>query len=160
MVKFTQTSWFEYSCERVMEWMRVAPLRIDAGEKAVLSFYFPDGFGKSATVHYSLCDGMHRLQWTGIISSSNEKELTVRLEEGPFRGFTAKHSFKMDGALTICDDQLEFQGEPAGLQQAMDKAQIRYELESRAKAFEIAMRFEKEKKTGAFAAINNSATAG
>lgn len=160
MVKFTQTSWFEYSCERVMEWMRVAPLRTETGDNAVLSFYFPEGFGKSATVRYTLLNGVHRLQWTGVISSSSENEITVRLAEGPFRGFTAKHSFKMDGALTICDDQLEFQGEPEGMQQAIDGAQVRYELESRAKALDIAMRFEKEKQTGAFEAVRNSATAG
>lgn len=157
MVKFAQTSWFEYSCERVLDWMRVAPLRIQTEEKAVLSFYFPEGFGKSATVRYTLCNGAHRLQWTGVISSANEKEITVRLAEGPFRGFIAKHSFKMDGALTVCEDYFEFQGEPDGLQQAIDNAQVRYEMESRAKAYDIAMRYEKEKQTGAFVALRNTA---
>lgn len=140
-----------------MEWMRVSPLRIPTNDSAVLSFYFPEGFGKSATVRYTLCNGIHRLQWTGVVSSSKDNnEITVRLAEGPFRGFTAKHSFRMDGALTICDDQLEFQGEPEGLQQVIEEAQVRYDLESRAKAYDIAMRFEKEKQTGAFAAIRNT----
>lgn len=160
MVKLTQSSWFEYSKERVLEWMGVAPLSLEAKDTAILYYYFPEGFSRSASVRYVLFHGIHRLQWTGIISSATEDEITVRLDKGPFRGFTAKHSFLRDGALTQCDDFLEFQGEPEELSKVLENSSLLYVLNSRKKALDVMLKFQKEKKTGVFAAVQNPIAAG
>ena len=160
MVKLTQSSWFEYSKERVLEWMGVAPLSLETRENAILYYYFPEGYARSASVRYVLFYGTHRVQWTGIVSSSTEDSITVRLDKGPFRGFNATHSFLRDGALTLCDDSLEFQGEPEELSKILEKCSLLYALDSREKALDVILKFQKEKKTGAFAAVQGSMTAG
>ena len=93
MVKLTQSSWFEYSKERVLEWMGVAPLSLETRENAILYYYFPEGYARSASVRYVLFYGTHRVQWTGIVSSSTGGSLPVRLDNGPFGGSNPCHSF-------------------------------------------------------------------
>ena len=160
MVKLTQSSWFEYSKKRVLEWMGVAPLSLETRENAILYYYFPEGFARSAPVRYALFYGVQRLQWTGIVSSATEDSFTVRLDQGPFRGFTAIHSFIQDGALTLCDDSFEFQGESSELTSILERASVLYVLNSREKALDILLQVQKEKKTGTFAAIQAPISAG
>lgn len=160
MVRLTQSSWYEYSKERILEWMTVAPISLSVQESPSLYFYFPEGLVKSAPVRYTLVCGARHLKWVGCISSVKDDILTVRLSEGPFRGFTAKHVFKMDGALTVCEDTLEFQGEDDSFKEAVEAASIRYEFELRAKAYETLLKLQKEKRTGAFTALRGSAFAG
>ena len=156
MVKIEQSSWFEYSKERVLEMLSVAPLSVTVNEYPSLSYYFPEGIDKSKIVRYSLFHKTNRLQFLGIISSVSEDSVTVRLKEGPFRGFSAIHSFKRDGALTLCDDAFDFQGEQDSLHEILEQAKIYYNFESRAKAFEIYQKFQKEKVTGSFAAVQSN----
>ncbi len=157
MVKITQSSWFDYSKERILEWMTVAPFSVTHSETPTLLYSFPAGITKSALVHYTLFCGARRLQWTGMVSSCDENEVTVRLNEGPFRGFSATHSFKRDGALTLCDDTLDFQGETEELHQKLESATVVYNLDSRAHTFETVLKIQKERQTGKFEAIRDGA---
>lgn len=153
MYRLAQTSWYEYSKERILEWMKVAPVSLDIKNSSSLYFYFPEGQGKGAEVRYVLNCGLRRLRWTGVVSCSTEDAVTVRLQKGPFRGFTAKHSFIREGAITACEDQLEFQGEPEELREVLKGASVRYEFEARDASLQVHLAHEKEKQTGFFPAV-------
>lgn len=154
MYRLAQTSWYEYSKERILEWMKVAPISLDIKNAPSLYFYFPEGFGQGAEVRYVLNCGLKRLRWLGVVSCSTESDVTVRLQKGPFRGFTAKHSFTREGAMTACEDLLEFQGEPEELREALKGTSVRYEFEARDVALQVHLAYEKEKQTGMFPAVS------
>ncbi len=96
--------------KNVMETLQYAPMNLQIGPNPQLHYTFPKELVPGATVRYNLQWGFKTLKWTGIVSSIKDNSITVRLSEGPFRGFTAKHSFVDEGNMTACYDEMRFQG--------------------------------------------------
>ena len=88
----------------------------------------------------------------------------MRLGEGPFRGFTAKHTFDSVKGITTCFDDMTFQGCKDFAEDTfsivMASASMVYAIQAREMAREQIALVEAKKKTQAFEALDQSATAG
>ena len=88
----------------------------------------------------------------------------MRLGDGPFRGFTAKHSFVNEGNITACYDEMRFQGFTDIPEEAfaaiIDKANIVYGIYARKDTRDMVLAYEAQKKTQSIEALDQSATAG
>ena len=93
MVQFSQTSWQEFSLPNVLETLQYAPLNLTIGKSPLLHYIFPKELAAGATIKYQLQFGFRVIRWTGIISSVKDNQVTVRLGQGPFRGFLFSHKF-------------------------------------------------------------------
>ena len=164
MVQLSQTSWQEFSLKNVLETLQYAPMKLQMGHAPLLHYTFPKVLEPGATIRYNLQWGFKTLKWTGIVSSVKENKVTVRLGEGPFRGFTAKHSFVDEGNMTACYDEMSFQGftdiPEATFAAIMDKANIVYGIYARKDTRDMMLAYEAQKKTQSIEALEQSATAG
>ena len=162
MVTFSQTAWFETPKEDLLEFLQVAPFHITVESSPVVHYHMPEGTSTGSLVYYHLVSGFDRISWTGIISSSQNNQITTRLGEGPFRGFHAKHSISEDGHLAVCHEKLSFQGEEDSFRFEIEKARILYGLAERQKTLKMLMAYESKKKTKAFESLDSfgSVTAG
>ena len=161
MVTFSQTAWFETSKEEVLEILRVAPLHLNVTGSPIIHYHMPEGAHTGAAIHYHLVAGFNRTSWTGIISAMQENEITVRLGEGPFRGFNGKHLIKNDGNLAVFYEELSFQGEDDSFRSELEKSRILYAMPERKKTREMLMVIEAKKKTKAFESLDSfGSTAG
>ena len=164
MVQLSQTSWQEFSLKNVLETLQYAPMNLTMGKNPQLHYTFPKNLEPGATVRYNLQWGFKTLKWTGIVSSVKENKITVRLGEGPFRGFTAKHSFVDEGNMTACYDEMSFQGftdiPEEVFAEIIDKANIVYGIYSRKDTRDVMLAYEAQKKTQSSEALDQSATAG
>ncbi|MBR4915921.1 MAG: hypothetical protein IKZ45_02420 [Fibrobacter sp.] len=164
MVQFSQTSWQEFSLPNVLETLRYAPLKLTIGESPLLHYIFPKELTAGAAIKYQLQYGLRVIRWTGIISSVKDNQVTVRLGQGPFRGFTASHKFVSEGHMTACYDELSFQGFTnipedvfAGI---IAGASLVYGIFARKDTRDIVLAVESQKKTQAFESLDMGATAG
>ncbi|HPW94021.1 MAG TPA: hypothetical protein PLT31_02420 [Fibrobacteraceae bacterium] len=162
MVTFSQTAWFETSKEELINTLQIAPFHLKMESTPIVHYHMPEGTATGATVHYHLVAGFNRISWTGIISSSQNNQITTRLGKGPFRGFNAKHSILNDGHLSVCYEELSFQGEEDSFRTEIEKARILYGLEERKKTLKMLMAYESKKKTKSFESLDcfGSSTAG
>ena len=161
MVTFSQTAWFETSKEEVLETLQVAPIQLNVTGTPIVHYHMPEGAHTGAVIHYHLVAGFSRTSWTGIISATQDNQITVRLGEGPFRGFNAKHLVKNEGNLAVFYEELSFQGEDDSFRSELEKARILYALPERRKTREILMAIEAKKKTKAFESLDSfGSTAG
>ncbi len=164
MVQLSQTSWQEFSLPNVLETLQYAPMNLEIGATPVLHYTLPRELTQGASVNYHIQCGFKSIKWTGIISSVNENKITVRLGEGPFRGFTASHEFVSEGHMTACYDEFSFQGFTTIPEEVfsaiISKASVVYGIFARKNTRDIMMSFESQKKTQAFEALDQSATAG
>lgn len=164
MVQFSQTSWQEFSLPNVLETLSYAPLNLTIGKTPLLHYIFPKELSAGATVKYQLQFGFRVIRWTGVISSIKDNRLTVRLGQGPFRGFTASHKFVSEGHMTACYDEFSFQGFTnipeetfAGI---IANASVVYAIFARKDTRDIELAIESQKKTQSFGALDIGATAG
>ena len=164
MVQFSQTSWQEFSLPNVLETLQYAPLNLTIGKTPILHYIFPKELTAGATIKYHLQCGFKAIRWTGIISSVKENEFTVRLGQGPFRGFTASHKFVPEGHMTACYDEMSFQGligipeeTFAGI---IASTNLVYGIFARKDTRDVMLSFESQKKTQAFESLDLGATAG
>ncbi len=167
MVQFSQTSWQEYSLSNVLETLSYVPMRVAIDTQPILYYTFPKNLAQGEIIRYTLVAGFNKIRWTGIISAISQEEssqITVRLHNGPFRGFTAKHQFEFDGALTVCRDDMSFQGfsdfAEGDFAPLMKKAMLVYAIPSRIEARDIILSVESKRQTQSFEALDQSATAG
>ena len=164
MVQLSQTSWQEFSLKNVLETLQYAPMNLTMGKNPQLHYTFPKNLEPGATVRYNLQWGFKTLKWTGIVSSVKENKITVRLGEGPFRGFTAKHSFVDEGNMTACYDEFSFQGftniPEETFASIMASASVVYAIFARKDTRDIVLSVESQKKTQAFESLDLGATAG
>lgn len=164
MVQLTQTSWQEFSLPNIMETLCYAPMNVKIGKNPILHFTLPTSLTPGAIISYHIQCGFKSIKWTGMISSvSNENKLTVRLNEGPFRGFTASHQFVSEGHMTACYDEFAFQGFttiPENIFAAIiAKTSVIYDIYSRKATRDVKLAYEAQKKTQEFTALDQSATA-
>lgn len=164
MVQLSQTSWQEFSLSNVVDTMRYSPVRVQIGKAPTLVYTLPESIEPGEIVSYRLQNGFSVLKWTGIISAVNGTSITVRLGNGPFRGFTAHHDFVSDGSMTTCHDEMSFQGftdfSEDTFASIMSKASVIYAIDSRKEAQAIKSTLQPTKPTRSFGAIDQSATAG
>ncbi len=170
MVQFSQTSWQNGSLADTLDIMRYAPMTLTVGVNAVLYYTLPKTIESGEFIRYTIVAGFRKVSWTGIIGAVNtsdsnrEFEIAVRLGEGPFRGFTAKHKFNSENGITTCIDDMTFQGCKDFAEDTfsivMASARMVYAIPARAMAREQIAFVEAKKKTQAFEALNQSATAG
>lgn len=165
MVQLSQTSWQEFTLADVKESLSYAPMNVAIGSTPVLYYSLPKELVAGETIKYTFVIGFKVISWTGIISAINEEgTLMVRLNEGPFRGFTATHLFEEDGCNTACHDEFTFQGitgiPEKTFEALVQKAHVVYAIESRKNAREIHLAIEARKKTQSFESLESSATAG
>lgn len=167
MVQFSQTSWQEYSLSNVLETLSYAPLRVAIDTQPVLYYTLPKNLAQGEIIRYTLMVGFNKIRWNGVISAFNRDngmQITVRLDNGPFRGFTAKHQFETDGNITACRDEMSFQGftdfAEKDFAPLMSKANLVYVMQARKDARDIMLSVESKKQTQAFEALDQSATAG
>ncbi|MCQ2097036.1 MAG: hypothetical protein MJY87_03715 [Fibrobacter sp.] len=148
----------------VLETIRFAPMNLTIGKSPVIHYTLPKTLEAGEIVKYVVMVGFKKISWTGIIAASTESKVTVRLNEGPFRGFNAVHQFVSEGNLTTCYDKFSFQGfnvfPEETFAEIMDKASIVYAIPSRKAAREIYMAVEAKKQTQSFESLDNAATAG
>ena len=147
-----------------METLQYAPMNIQIGKSPLLHYTLPKELVAGASVNYNIQCGFKSIKWTGIISSVNENKITVRLGNGPFRGFTASHQFVSEDSLTACYDEFSFQGFTTIPEETfaaiISKAQVVYAMNARKDARNIILALESQKKTQSFEALDQSATAG
>ncbi len=164
MVQLSQTSWQEYSLPNVMETLQYAPMNIQIGKTPLLHYTLPKELVAGSSVNYYIQCGFKSIKWTGIISSVNENKITVRLGNGPFRGFTASHQFVSEDSMTACYDEFSFQGFTTIPEETfaaiISKTNVVYAMNARKDARNVIMAMESQKKTQAFEALDQSATAG
>ena len=164
MVQFSQTSWQEFSLPNVLETLQYAPLNLTVGKEPKLHYIFPKELNAGATVKYQLQYGFRVIRWTGIISSVKDNQITVRLGQGPFRGFTASHKFVAEGHMTACYDELSFQGfttvPEETFAEIVSNANLVYGIFARKAARDVYLAVESRKKTQSFDALDIGATAG
>lgn len=164
MVQFSQTSWQEYSLANLLETLSCAPMKVAAGTTPVIYYTLPETLEKGDVVKYTMMVGFKKITWTGLISAFSDNKLTIRLGNGPFRGFTAKHEFVADGSLTRCFDSFEFQCFIGGPEEVfsglINKANLVYAVASRKEAISIKAAIVAKKQTQSFSALNQSSTAG
>ena len=164
MVQFSQTSWQEFSLPNVLETLRYAPMNLAISKTPLLHYTLPSELGPGGRVNYHMQCGFKSIKWTGTISSFTDNKVTVRLADGPFRGFTASHQFVSEGNMTACYDEFSFQGFTnipeevfAGI---IARANIVYAIYSRKDTRDIMLAVEAQKKTQSFETLDESATAG
>lgn len=159
-----QTSWQQFTLSNVLETLRFAPMNLKISASPILHYTLPQALSAGEIINYHFQYGFKSIKWTGIISSVNDNKITVRLSEGPFRGFNASHKFVSEGNLTACYDELSFQGLLSISEEAfancIDKSSIVYGIEARKNTRDVIQAYENEKKTQAFEALDQSATAG
>ncbi|MCQ2062108.1 MAG: SRPBCC family protein [Fibrobacter sp.] len=147
-----------------METLQYAPLNLTIGKNPILHYTLPKELESGALVKYHIQFGLKTINWTGIISSVSDNQVTVRLGEGPFRGFTASHRFVSEGNITGCYDEFSFQGfttiPESTFADIMANASVVYGIFARKSTREIMLAYETQKKTQAFEALDQSATAG
>lgn len=164
MVQFSQTSWQEFSLPNVLETLQYAPLNLTIGKSPLLHYIFPKELAAGATIKYQLQFGFRVIRWTGIISSVKDNQVTVRLGQGPFRGFTASHKFVPEGHMTACYDEFSFQGftniPEETFASIMANASVVYGIYARKDSRDIVLSVESQKKTQAFESLDLGATAG
>lgn len=164
MVQFSQTSWQEYSLANLQETLNCAPMKVAINTAPVLYYVLPQSLKAGDIVKYTLMVGFKKISWTGCISAVNGASITVRLDKGPFRGFTAKHEFESEGSLTRCQDDLSFQGSQdipeEQFAKIMSETNLVYAIASRKDAQCIMAAIADKKLTQSFSALNQSATAG
>ena len=164
MVQFSHTSWQEFSLPNVLETLQYAPLNLTIGKNPLLHYTLPKELEAGATIKYQLQYGFKVIRWTGIISSIKDNSITVRLGQGPFRGFTASHKFVSEGHMTACYDELSFQGFTAVPEETFaeiaSKANLVYAIFARKAARDVYVAVETRKKTQSFGALDIGATAG
>lgn len=164
MVQFSQTSWQEYTPANLLETLRFAPLSVPVSKDPVVYYTLPRSIEAGEAVKYTVMVGFKKISWTGIISSVNDSKITVRLENGPFRGFNASHEFIAEGSLTACYDNFSFQGfnefPEEMFADIMSRSNLIYAVASRKDAREVIAEIESKKQTQAFEALGQSATAG
>lgn len=165
MVQLSQTSWQEFTLANVKESLTYAPMNMAIDSNPILYYTLPKELVSGEKIKYTLVIGFKIISWTGIVSAINEEgKLMVRLDEGPFRGFTATHLFETEGSLTACHDEFTFQGiteiPEKSFESLMQKAHIVYAIESRKDAREIILAHEAKKQTQTFESLESSATAG
>lgn len=164
MVQLSQTSWQEFSLPNVLETLRYAPLNLTISSNAILHYTLPKELVAGETIRYHIQCGFKSINWTGIISSVSDNKITVRLGEGVFRGFTAKHRFVSEGNMTACYDELSFQGFTVIPEDVfadiISKTNIVYGIFARKDTRDVIMTLEAQKKTQEFKALDQSATAG
>ena len=164
MVQFSQTSWQEFSLPNVLETLQYAPLNLTIGKNPLLHYTLPKELEAGATIKYQLQYGFKVIRWTGIISSIKDNSITVRLDQGPFRGFTASHKFVSEGHMTACYDELSFQGfttvPEETFAEIVSNANLVYGIFARKAARDVYLAVESRKKTQSFDALDIGATAG
>lgn len=164
MVQLSQTSWQEYSLPNVMETLQYAPMNLQISKNPILHYTFPRELVPGSSVNYNIQCGFKSIKWTGIISSVNENKITVRLGNGPFRGFTANHQFVSEDSLTACYDEFSFQGFTTIPEETfaaiISKASVVYGINARKDTRNLILAMESQKKTQSFEALDQSATAG
>lgn len=164
MVQFSQTSWQEFSLPNVLETLRYAPLNLAIGKTPLLHYVFPKELVPGATIRYHLQCGFKAIKWTGIISSVKENLFTVRLGQGPFRGFTASHRFASESHMTACYDEFSFQGfigiTEEVFAEIIAKTNLVYGIFARKDTRDVMLSIESQKKTQAFESLDLGATAG
>lgn len=164
MVQFSQTSWQEYTLANMLETMRFVPMNVSIGKVPVLHYTLPKSLEAGEVVHYTVMAGFNKISWTGIIGSVKDGKILVRLDKGPFRGFTASHEFVDEGNLTACHDNFSFQGfsefSEESFDRLMSKAGIVYAVAARKAAREVIAYVESKKQTQSFSSLSQSATAG
>ena len=170
MVQFSQTSWQYGTLSDTLDILRYAPMSLPIGTNVVLYYTLPKTIESGEFIRYTIMAGFRKLSWTGIIGAvtpgktSNVVEIAVRLGEGPFRGFTATHTFDSVKGMTTCFDNLTFQGCKDFAEDTfaivMNSASLVYAMKAREMAREQIAIVEAKKKTQAFEALDQSATAG
>jgi hypothetical protein len=127
-------------------------------------YTLPSELAPGASVNYHIQCGFKAIKWTGVISSFTDNKVTVRLGEGPFRGFTASHQFVSEGTMTACYDEFSFQGFTTIPEEVfadiIAKANLVYGIYSRKDTRDIVLAVEAQKKTQVFETLDQSATAG
>ena len=164
MVQISQTSWQEYTLANMLETMRYAPMNMTISKTPVIHYTLPRTLEAGEIVRYNVIVGFKKISWTGRISAINNKQIMVRLDKGPFRGFNASHEFVDEGNLTGCYDKFSFQGFNEFPEQTfakvMSDASIVYAVASRKDTRDALLAIESKKQTQGFSAIEQSATAG
>lgn len=164
MVQLNQTSWQEFTLSNVLETLAYAPMNLKIDANPILQYTFPKDLEPGSVINYHIQYGFKSIKWTGIISSAVDNTIMVRLGEGPFRGFTAKHQFVQDDSMTVCYDTMSFQGfttiPEATFAEIIAKTSIVYGIFARKDTRDIMMSMESQKKTQSFEALDQSATAG
>jgi len=164
MVQLSQTSWQEFSLPNVLETLKYAPLNLTIGKAPLLHYIFPKELTSGASIKYQLQYGFRVIRWTGVISSVKDNQVTVRLGQGPFRGFTASHKFVSEGHLTACYDDFSFQGftniPEDVFANIITNASIVYAIFARKDTRDVMLSVETQKKTQSFGALDIGATAG
>ncbi len=158
MVRFSQTAWFNQDKESFLHLMRFAPLRIEVGEHPLLHFHFPQGLSQGAPVCYHLVFGFQQITWEGIIGCIQKEEVTVRLHQGPFRGFDARHCFLEENHVLTCRASFSFQGEPAEFKTLLAETHLCYAMKSREKTAAVILDFETAQKTKRFEVLDSGMT--
>lgn len=148
----------------MLETMRYSPMNLTMGTNPILHYTLPKQLESGETVRYTVMVGFKKISWTGLISAINNGKIMVRLDKGPFRGFTATHEFIDEGNMTACYDEFSFQGfsdfPEETFSKVMASASIVYAVTSRKDAREAILAIESKKKTQGFTAIDQAATAG
>lgn len=139
-------------------------MNVTIGKETVVYYTLPKALEAGETIRYTVMAGFNKISWTGLISSASESRIQVRLDKGPFRGFTATHEFETDGSLVCCRDNFTFQGfiefSEEAFGKVMTSAGLAYAISSRKAAMAAYAAIEAKKQTQSFEALDQSATAG
>ena len=139
-------------------------MNLAMGKNPLIHYTLPQTLEPGEIVKYVVMAGFNKISWTGVIAASCENKITVRLDEGPFRGFNGTHQFVSEGNMTTCRDVFSFQGfsdfPEEAFAKVMDKASVVYAIASRKAAREIYLAVEAKKQTQSFESLDNAATAG
>lgn len=164
MVHFSQTSWQEYTPANLLGTLQFAPMNVSVGKDPVVYYVLPKALEAGSEIKYVVMVGFNKISWTGTVSSVNDNKITVRLKNGPFRGFNAMHEFAADGSLTCCYDEFSFQGFSEFTEEmfadVMNRANLVYAIPGRKNTREVLAAIESKKQTQSFEALDQAATAG
>ncbi|MCF0215079.1 MAG: hypothetical protein HUK21_01235 [Fibrobacteraceae bacterium] len=148
-----------------METLKSPPMTLSVCKSPVLHYTLPRELVSGAAIKYYISTGIKLITWTGLISSVNENRILVRLQEGPFRGFTASHEFVSEGNLTACYDSMSFQGFSDRVSEEIfakliNETNIVYAIFSRKERIDALLAYESQKQTRSFEALNSNEAAG
>ena len=154
MVTLTQTSWLEHPTDAIIQLLRTPPIRLEASQN-LIHYHAPENLVAGSTVFYHLISGFNRISWSASISAVKGSLIQTRLLKGPFRGFNAKHHFENEDGVSICIEELSFQGESEHFLLEIQKAKICYALQERQQTLDALLKYETAKNTKSFQALDS-----
>lgn len=150
-----QTSGFRIQEQEADELLRAFPLQIFVEETPSLFFRIDGELQIGAPVSFRLVSGFQTVQWKCLVSKIEGSSWCAELRQGPFTAFSATHEQTVSENLLEYTDEIHFSGESPELENALEKAKIRYAFSSRKALVQAKNAFESRRKTESFRAFSS-----